>query len=125
MSRRSWTYPELVDAAQRFADGESWQAIGSTYGVSACCVRTLVKRHGLRQDRQGKAPRPTDRHVPVILQAIALRNSKAMSWPTIAEAVGWEQSWNYLRTLCLRYGSENRSRVRAGYPESRKPRRTA
>jgi hypothetical protein len=82
----------------------------------------LVKRHGLRQERQCKVPRPSDRHVPVILQAIALRNRDAMSWSTIAEAVGWDQSWNYLRTLCVRYGVEHRSKVRTGYPESRKAR---
>tara|TARA_Y100000114_G_scaffold157078_1_gene186960 strand:+ start:1837 stop:2211 length:375 start_codon:yes stop_codon:yes gene_type:complete len=124
MTRRSWTYPELAEAADRFASGESWQTIGETYGVSGCCVRTLVKRHGLKKERQVQAPRPTDRHVPVILRAIALRNRDAMAWPTIAETVDWEQSWNHLRTLCLRYGSENRCRVKTGYPENRK-RRTA
>lgn len=115
--RREWTYRELNEAADFFAAGETWKQVGSRYGVSGGCVRTLIRRHGITIPERTPRPPPSDRMHTLYLAA-AIRNTEGLSWSLIAERVGWEKSPQALYKAVQR----RNLRYKKGYPDQRKPR---
>lgn len=122
MSRRTWTYPQLRDAAERFAAGESWESIGKSYGVAGNVVRCSVNQRGLKieRDESFRPKRKTDKDNQLYLKAIALRNTEGLSWSLIAERVGWKKRPHTLSRLCYRFVEEGGGKVARGFPKKRK-----
>ena len=117
-----WTYPELEEAAERFAAGETWTAIAASFGSTADAVRTLVRRYGLKVDRPShqRAARKTDALTPLLFRALAYRNTTQKSWSLIAEELAWPHSPRHLRNLCVRLAQEQGCTVKRGYPKKRR-----
>ena len=125
MGRRTWTYPELKSAAERFAAGESWESIGASYGVSKNVIRCSVNKHGLKIQRK-KSVRPvrkTDKDNELYLRSISLRNTEGLSWPLVAAQVGWKKCPYTLSRLCYRFVKEGEGKVVRGFPKKRKSRK--
>ncbi len=116
--RREWTYKELREAADFFAAGESWEQVGSRYGVSGSCVRTLIRRHGVTIPERNPYRISSDR-AHVLFLAASIRNIEGLSWSLVAERVGWEKSPQALYKAVKRH---DEIRCRTGYPDQRRPR---
>jgi hypothetical protein len=107
----------LIDAAQRFAAGESWKSIAEPYGVRPSTLRNLINKHGLKIERTTRPPRKNDKLNMMFFKAISLRNTKNLSWALIAEEIGWEKTPHTLRELCCRCAEENRMNLTMGFPK--------
>ena len=116
--RRVWTYKELREAADFFAAGETWKQVGSRYGVSGSCVRTLIRRHGITIPERTPRRLPTDRG-DLLFRAASIRNIEGLSWSLVAERVGWGKSPQALYKAVQRHSE---IRCRTGYPDQRRPR---
>ena len=116
--RRTWTLQELRAAASFFAAGETWEQVGSRYGVSGSCVRTLIRKNGICiPDRKARRIAPDRAHK--LFLAAAIRNTEGLSWSLVAERVGWEKSPQALYKAVKRHDG---IRFKAGYPDQRRPR---
>ena len=115
--RRTWTLPELREAAAAYAAGSTWSAVGARYGVSGSCVRTLIRRYGIPVPK--RVPHePTSERAQLLYRAAALKNTEGLSWALIAERVGWDRSPQALYVAVKRYGIN----YTEGYPSKRRPR---
>ena len=107
MANHQWTYTELREAHERNMAGETFPEIAPDYGVSPRALRVAIRRHlgavgpGSSSGRGGRPGEPwKDRFYR---EATALRSTTGLSWPAIAERLGWPGPVQSLTNGTLRY----------------------
>lgn len=117
--RRTWTMAELKSAKERSAQGETWDSIAKDFKVAASTVRKQVRTHlGPVESRPRRPYRDGYEHL--LIQAVALRNSKQLSWPLIAKEIEWPASAQALFKATHRYAKEHNINLIGGFPTTRR-----
>jgi hypothetical protein len=114
MARRQWTMKEIKEAKSRWEHGESYASIGRSYGVSGSTVRTLVVRY-LGKPKRSPYLDKNPKHGALILEAIALKNTKGLSWRLVAERLNWPLTVQALRRAATRYVKTVGGNIEPGY----------
>ncbi len=88
MSRNRWTLPMLRRAVAAVECGRAWDDVAADFGVMSATLRRTLRRNGLWPDAEKRAPKQHPAESQIV-RAIKLRRGSRMSWPAIANAVGW------------------------------------
>ena len=91
MTRNRWTMPMLRRAVAAVESGRTWDDVAADFGVMSATLRKTLRRYGFWPDASKRAPTQHPQESQLV-RAIELRRGSRMSWPAIANAVGWTRA---------------------------------
>lgn len=88
MTRNRWTLPMLRRAVAAVESGRTWDDVAADFGVLSATLRRTMRRYGFWPDAAKRAPKRHPQEMQLV-RAVKLRRGSRMSWPVIANAIGW------------------------------------